>query len=232
MKLLNGKPVPDDLSIEELHVMLESSDMQTFALACEALRNRKTNEAYSLLKEYLTEKDTHKYRYILSVIFSYDESSQLQEHFLGAMQSDNMYLVRTVLDHLVHRNIWVSDEQILCCFEKNHNSLDAYYYQILGNLAKTEQHAERLIRLLNTAETDSIRIAVAECLESFSSETNYLRIYALLADSNIAKVRMQACQIANKFSRVDLLQKFTDDPDGHVRKFSICSLENSGNIPR
>ena len=39
MEYLNGQAVPKDCTIDELRMMLESLDMQTFALACEALKN-------------------------------------------------------------------------------------------------------------------------------------------------------------------------------------------------
>ncbi len=219
MKLVNDQVVPENLPIKEFGKMMETSDMQIFALACEALRNNKTHEAYELLKRYIDSKDKFKRRYIMSVIFDFDESMELSKHFLNALQSDDRMFVTTVLEHLIHRNLWVSDEQILSCFEKNHNWLDSYYYQILRGIEKNPQHTERLICLLSTAETNSAKIAVAQCMKAFAAQDNYMRLFELLANSDIAKLRMEACGIAHKFGRNDLLYIFKDDPDGHIRKF-------------
>lgn len=65
MRLLNSQVVPENLSLSELSEMLESSNMQTVALACEALKNAATFEAYDLLKQHLDTKDRYKYRFIL-----------------------------------------------------------------------------------------------------------------------------------------------------------------------
>lgn len=175
MKLVNGNAVPDSYTIDQLQEILDSSDMQTFALACEALQNTKEAKAYQVLKAKLQEKDRYRYRYLLSVIFS--------------------------------------------CFEKNHNNLNGYYYQILLRIARTESHTTRMINLLNNSQTDSVKIAVAECLTEFTTTENFHDIYELFANSSISKLRMEACRIANKFGRVDLLQAFANDSDGHVRKY-------------
>ena len=45
MEYLNGQAIPKDCAIDELQIMLESLYMQTFALACEALKNMQTTEA-------------------------------------------------------------------------------------------------------------------------------------------------------------------------------------------
>ncbi len=225
MKFLNGHVVPMDCTNDELQAMLESSDMQTFALACEALRNTQTTEAYRLLKNNLQTKDKYRYRYILSVIFAFDESAELQDHFINAMQSDDRIFVTTALAHLIHKNIWVSDEQILACFEKNHNSMDGYYYQILLRIERTESNTAGIIKLLNTSQTDNVKIAVAECLTEFATKENYLNIYSLFVNSSIAKLRLEACRVAYKFNRIDLLQAFAKDSDGHIRKYVNQALK-------
>ena len=225
MEYLNGQAVPKDCTIDELRMMLESLDMQTFALACEALKNMQTTEAYYILKSKLQVKDKYRYRYILSVIFAFDESVELQDCFINAMQSDDRILVATVLNHLIYKNLWVTDEQILTCFEKNHNFLDGFYYQILLRIASTASNTSRIIELLNNSKSDSTKIAVAECLSEFATKDNYIDIYCLFADSSLSKLRMEACRIACKFNRDDLLQGFAKDSDGHIRKYVNQALK-------
>jgi len=219
MKYINGNAVPDNYTIDQLREMLDSSDMQTFTIACEALRNTKETEAYQVLKTKLQEKDRYRYRYLLSVIFSFDESAELHELFASVLLSDDTLLAKTALEHLLHKNIWVTDEQVLACFEKNHNNLSGYYYRIILRVARTEAHTARIIELLNRAHSDGIKIAVAECLTEFTTAKNYFDIYKLFVDSNIPKLRIEACRIADRFGRTDLLQAFVNDADGHVRKY-------------
>jgi len=227
MKYLNCQEVPENCTINDLRTMLESSDMQTFTIACEALRNTQTFEAYNLLKSKLQIKDKYRYRYILDVIFSFDESIELKNYFINAMQSDDRILVTTALEHLIHKNLWVTDEQILACFEKNHNLLDGFYYQILLQIAGTASNTSRIIELLNGSKSDSTKIAVAECLSDFATKDNYLDIYCLLANSSLSKLRMEACRIACKFGRRDLLHAFVKDSNGHIRKYVNQVLKGS-----
>lgn len=219
MHYVNGQLVPDDLSISEAAVMLESNDMQSFAVACEVLTEKRTTEAYQILKRYLDTKDIYKYRYILSVIFAFDQSVELSDYFISALQSDNRWFVTAAMGHLIHRNLWVSDDQVLSCFEKNQSWIDSYYLQILTKIEKTSHHAERIIKLFNSSSSNSARIAIAECLVSFAMQDNYLKLFNMLSNSDIPKLRLCACRIASIFGRGDLLLPFKEDPDGHIRKF-------------
>ena len=59
LEYLNGSIVPYDLSFDELVNMLHSSTMKDFCLACEALSEIKSQEAYKVLKQYLYDKDPY-----------------------------------------------------------------------------------------------------------------------------------------------------------------------------
>ena len=226
MKYINGQAVPAHLPISEIAVMMESPDMKIFAIGCEALREIGTQEAYALLKQHLDPKDRYRFRYVLSVIFDFDASAELSAYFLDALQSDSFMFVLTVLKHLIHKNLWVSDEQILQCFEKNHKQIDSYYYQILEGIAKTPEYTARLIRLFRQAPSDSVRIAIAKCMTAFAVQDNYMHLFELLANSPIHKLRMEACRIACKFGRKDLLQRYVSDSDGHIRKYVHKALQS------
>lgn len=227
MKTVNGQAVPEGLPLAELERMLESNRMQTFAVACEALRNAGTREAYALLKRHIDTKDPYKRRYIMSVIFAFDESAELAPYLSEALRGESGMLRNAALTHLVHRNIWVSEEEILSCFEKNSGEIDAYYYQILQRIAKTPAHRERLVRLFRSAKTDSVRIALGECLEAFADKDHYGELFGLMADSNVPKLRLSACRIADQFGRLDLLQAYANDPDGHVRRYVKGAIQKT-----
>lgn len=207
--------------------MLESADMQSFALGCKALEYAKTPEAYELLKSYLSTADKYRLRCVYEAVFSYKESAQLRDEFGKALLSDESMFVNCALSHLIHKNLWASNEQILLCFEKNQNKLDPYYYQILSTVPKSETAADKICALFIGAQTDSLKIALGELLPDFALESNYMKLYEMLSRSNMAKLRMQACRIAKKFGETKLLESFTEDPDGHIRKYVSAALEGN-----
>lgn len=219
MKRVNGQDVPENLSFAELSEMMDSPHMQTFVLACEALRLAGTHEAYELLKKYIASADKYKRRYVLSVIFDFAESSELSSDLLKALKSKEKFLVTTALDHLVNGKIKIADEEIFACLESCRCWLGCYFYQVLDGVEKSKENLERTLNLYRTCGTDSAKIAIAEHLADFCTPENYLQLYDLMAEHPAPKIRMAACRIAKKFGRRDLLQHFEKDPDGHIRKY-------------
>lgn len=224
----NGKFISIELPVEGWAEKLNSADVEEFALGCMGLQELGTPEAYEVLKSRLGERDKYRRRLILSVIFSFEESAELQEQFREALQSEEMLFVEEAFKHLCSgRNFWVGLEEILTAIERNHNKLHNYYYQPLWDIAKTRQYTDRILDLFHTADTDSIRITVAGVFEHAATEENYTHLYGLLAESKISKLRLEACRIAHRFDRRDLLLLYVNDPDGHIRKFAKKALGDS-----
>lgn len=67
-------------------------------------------------------------------------------------------------------------------------------------------------------DNTSIRIIMAEQLEEFATDENHMQLFKLFQEDEQAHVRMIACKIASKMKRHDLIVKFEDDKDGHIRK--------------
>lgn len=221
MKMINGQEVPQHLSMGELEQMLTSSDMQTFALACEALRIHATHEAYLLLKAHIEDKDLYRRRYVMSVIFDWEEASELKQELLHDLKSDHHFLVDTALNNLIYEKIRVEDDAIFSCIERNHRWLDGYYYQVLALVDKNESNLARIIKLFQSCDDPSARITIAERLPAFCTAENYQQIFAMTANDPQPRIRMAACCIAHYFGRMDLLQPFADDPDGHIRNYAL-----------
>lgn len=221
MKMINGQIVPENLTLSELEEMMGSSDMQTFAVACEALRLANSQAAYELLKKYISVSDLYKRRYVLSVIYDYPSAAELVSELEHTLQSDELFLVTTALDNIIQGKVRVADEQILACIEKNTGKLSRYHYHALICIEKSPENVERIISLYHTCKEDSARIAMAEALHAFCDPNNYLRLFDLFKDDPVAHIRMVACRIAIDIDRADLLQRFRQDKDGHIRKLAL-----------
>lgn len=75
-EMINGIPVPYDLFVDELEVLLISGDMSDFVVACEALSYRSDERAYQLLKKYITDQDKYKRLCVLNSIFRHPMALQ------------------------------------------------------------------------------------------------------------------------------------------------------------
>ncbi len=69
---------------------------------------------------------------------------------------------------------------------------------------------------------------MAEQLEEFATEENHMQLFKLFQEDEQAHVRMIACKIASKMKRHDLIVKFEDDKDGHIRKYVKNFLSYTG----
>lgn len=220
MKIVNGRDIPNTYSLPELEMMMRSANMETFAMACEALRQLHTEDAYNVLKKYISCADLYKKRYVLSVIFDFDGATELISELENALQSDEHFLITTALDHIIQGKAHIGDEQLFTCLEKNSNKLNAYYYRVLVCVDKTKENLERTLRLYQSSKDSSVKAAIAEGVYTFCDKDNYFRLFSLFENSQIPHVRIVACRIARDYTRIDLLKRFTQDHDGHIRKLA------------
>jgi hypothetical protein len=213
--------IPEGLSPEELSNMMESNDMRTFMIACEALCLDNTNQAYEILKRYIVHNDLYKRRYVLSVIFGYPQAAELVPHLEWALGSEKAFLWGTALDVIIQQEIRVAEEVLFSCIERNWTQVRRYDIYALNSVEKTQANAQRILKLYHACRDDSTRIAIAEVLYDFCAEENHLTFYELFQDDPTPHIRILACRIARAYHRPDLLSKFAQDRNGHIRKLAL-----------
>lgn len=221
MARIKGMTVPEELTPGELKTMMESSDMQTFMIACEALCHVPNDASYALLKQYITHSDLYKRRYVLSVIFAYPQAAELVPYLELALGSGKSFLWKTALDVIIRKKVRVLDEALFSCIERNWSQVGRYDIYALDSVAKTQDNALRVLKLYHACRDDSTRIAMAGILYGFCTEDNYLTFYKLFQDDPASHIRILACRIAGEHHRPDLLSKFAQDRDGHIRKLVL-----------
>lgn len=212
--------VPEELSLGELKTMMESSDMQTFMIACEALRLAQNDASYALLKQYIAHSDLYKRRYVISVIFGYPQAAELVPHLELALGSEKPFLWGTALDVIIQEKVRVAEEALFSCIERNWEQVGRYDIYALDSVEKTQGNAGRILKLYQACRDDSTRIAMAGVLYGFCTEENHQTFFQLFQDDPAPHIRILACRIAREHHRPDLLSKFAQDRDGHIRKLA------------
>lgn len=220
MQKIRGLMVPEGLSQEELKNMMESGDMKTFSIACEALCLSNTHWAYEVLKQHIAHKDLYKRRYVLSVIFHYPQAAELTSHLEQALKSEKVFLYDTALHVIIQEKVRVSDEALLSCFERNQGKLFRYVCLALETVEKTEANTRRILKLYRTCRDKSFRVGLAETLYCFCCEENHMEFFRLFRDNPAPHIRILACRIAREYHHPELLQEFAQDRDGHIRKLA------------
>ena len=220
MQIIRGMMIPEDLAPEELKKMMESSSMSTFMTACEALRLADTYWAYGILKQYITHSDLYRRRYVLSVIFHYPQAVELVPHLERALTSGRSFLEGTALNVIIQNRITISEEILLTYFERNRETIDNYHCLALDTLARSDTNARRVQKMFRLCRNKSTRIALAQQLYGFCSTDNHMVLYELFRNNPVPHIRILACRIARDYHYPELLDGFSQDPDGHIRKLS------------
>lgn len=104
---VNGSYVPYDLPFDNIKDMLKSPIMKEFCLACEALSENKSKEAYEALKPYMFDKDKYRRLYVLKVIFKNPYAQELVFELENVLLSNDILFVEAGLFVVKDYNIKV-----------------------------------------------------------------------------------------------------------------------------
>jgi hypothetical protein len=211
-QLINGKFISCDASFEKLLQMLQDSDMQWFAYACETLSRRTDDESFNALQAYLVGPDKYKRLRVLYTIFNHPCSYKVIGELENALTSSEVVFVNAALSVIIKKNLHVSDEKLLAVFEKN--------------IRNSYENMQKLIALLETKYIkNGPKAALAEIMYFISSPEQFEMLFPLFANDEFGKVRLIACKLAIKHGHLNLLDGFLNDIDGHVRKQARIAKE-------
>ncbi len=219
------QPVSQETPLQELRQMLTAPDMQTFMETCKALAGDGSREAYDLLKTQLVPGDSYRYRYVLETIYQFPWAAELDRELEKALLSEKGFLVRTAMKIVIERRHSVPEALIFTVLREK--GLDAWYYGAIALLRKTTENREQVLALYHAnRDNSSVRVAIAELLPDFYGTELDMDLFRLLADDPVAHIRIVACRLAAGAGRKDLLAQFTEDRDGHIRKYvqrALCA---------
>ena len=152
-EMLNGTPIPYDLTIDELHKMMDSANMEDFSLACEVLSQRDDRDAYHIMKSYIGSKDKYRRLYILKTIFCHPEAVELVDFLETAIASDDFLFVSNALLVVAEYGIIVSENLLLSAVQRH---LSKLYTELLSLriLNATEQNYKTLIALFENLSAE------------------------------------------------------------------------------
>lgn len=220
-EILNGTPIPYDLSIEELKKLITSSSMKDFSVACEVLSFKGTTEAYEIMKPYINVKDKYRRLYTLKTIFRYPQAIELVNYLENAIASDDLLFVNAGLLIVSEHKIKIPDSILLLAVTQNLSKL----YTGLNSLSMlkvSEDHYFKLIEIYKKAELCSQRKLISDTLIEQYLPSKSKQLFDLFRYDKYAKIRLLAIKLAKEYGYN--LSTFLSDIDGHVKKLAMKSL--------
>ena len=222
-EILNGERVPYDASLPKLKKMLDSGAMKDFMLACEVLSEREGHEAYELMKQYTNHKDKFRRLYVMKAIFKHPESSELIPWLEESIASGERYFCEISFEIVGELGIKINREILLSAVERELKDLYAYNpIKALSSLEASEENFLAILALFGKATGNYQKEYFAEILCEKYLPEKASELFALLAVSDFAKVRIIAARIGRKYG-FDL-EKLKYDENGHVRKIAEKGL--------
>ena len=214
-EMLNGKPIPYDLPVEELKKLISSPVMNDFSLACEALSYNNTPEAYKIMKSYINDKDKYRRLYILKTIFRHPESAELVGLLEDALASDDFLFVSNGLHVVADYGIKVSESLLFSAVIRNLSNL---YTEIraINVLEVNEDNYIKLIEIFKKAESCSQKEFISDVFIEKYLPAKAKELFLLFGRDKFSKIRLCAVQIGKLYD-FDIGQ-FLMDIDGHVRR--------------
>lgn len=199
-EMINGRPVPYDLPVDELEALLISGDMSDFAVACEALSNRSDERAYQLLKKYITDKDKYKRLCVLKTIFRHPMAAQIKSFLEDSILSDDFLFVHNALGVVGQYEIEVSEKAVLSAVLKHLSDLHCTDLYALKILSTSDENFLNLIRIFKRSKACGQKEVIGEILLEIYSHSHAEELYALFSRDNFLKIRLLADKIFGKIS--------------------------------
>ena len=163
-EMINGRPVPYDLPVDEFEVLLISGDMSDFVVACEALSYQTGDKAFALLKRFITDQDKYKTLYVLKTIFRHPKALQLKSFLEECLLSDDVLFVHNGLSVVGQYEIEVSEKAVLSAVLKHLSDLHCTNLYALKILSTSDENFLNLIRLFKRSKACGQKEVIGEIL--------------------------------------------------------------------
>ena len=197
-EMINGIPVPYDLSVDELEALLISGDMSDFAVACEALSNRSDERAYQLLKKYITDKDKYKRLCVLKTIFRHPMAAQIKSFLEDSILSDDFLFVHNGLGVVGQYGIEVTEKSVLSAVLKHLSDLHYTDLYALKILSTSDENFLNLIRIFKRSKKCGHKEVLGEILLEKYYPSYAQELFALFSEDHFSKIRSLAERIKNE----------------------------------
>jgi HEAT repeat protein len=224
---INGINVPYEKNTNELIAML-NCEMPLFCVACEALSSKTDELSFTTLLSILKSSDPFKRRVAVECLGNHVLLNRAFDDILTCLDDKSPYVVRTAIDTIIKHRIVKSHEKIIQLIKSRDEAIREKAVSALEYIG-TESDCDLALSLFND-KNENIRKLIPYIIFAIASKTNWNKAYAIMKHSDMAKARLVACKLLNKFgseTERNEAKLFLQDKDGHIRKYASKIIDGS-----
>ena len=212
---VNGRRIPYEASTEELILLLQSKEMTSFCVACEALSYRSEDAAFSAVSSFLVSKDSMRRLYAFEVIYRFPQAAKLQWYLDDQLFSNELWFVKAALRNIMYYRVPCTEEKLKAAVSAHYRTLHEEFHA-LAALGISDNNYQYLKSLLADVRTSISQEIVSEILIRGYGATKTEELFSLLSASSNPKLRVRSVYLAKQHGIAT--EHMANDVDGHVRK--------------
>ena len=185
------------------------------------------DESFSFLAGQLQNTDWRVRRIALESIARHAFSDRAADTICLLLSDPNAFVVRTACAAVESLHLYPAhDEVIRLCTDFDRETQIA----ALRTLAAVWTHGDEqfVIYIFVSTNDEEIKKAAAWTLHATANESTWQGLFDLWATDAIPRHRVWSCELVERFAeseKASLLEKFSTDDDGHVRKAAARAMK-------
>jgi HEAT repeat protein len=217
-QILNRVPIPHEASIEDLRNMIATPGPKAWA-AVRALADKAEPDALMALVELTHSADAHLRRAGVEAIGMHAAGQMASEVVCGLLHDEQGFVVRSAIAAAVKLNLRAAHERVLNLATASDENTRLEALRGLADLWEVSDFQPVFDRYLHDRSEDVRRQAAWTLQQNVESDC-WQRLFAAWSTDALARHRVWACQLAERFGSKALLpglHLLQRDVDGHVR---------------
>ncbi len=214
------------LTREEIESIMDKS-YEHFGFLCLVLKNRGEDEDFKLIEKFINDSDHRKCYLALKNILAFEKGKEKYAHLVGErLKNDDIIILRGALELVREHKLMQTDNRILEIYEKYiDKNISSCCVCALRYNPGFEENYERILALYRRAPKQN-KECFAKLLTDLADESRFDELFPLFAEDEYCKVRIGAARLAIKHERYELLNRFINEKDGHIRKLALKYFNN------
>lgn len=214
------------LTREEIESIMAES-YEHFWFLCFVLKKRGEDEDFELIKKFINDSDHRKCYLALKNILAFEKGKEKYAHFVSErLKNDDIIILRGALELVREHKLMQTDNRILEIYEKYiDKNISSCCVCALRYNPGFEENYERILALYRRAPKPN-KECFTKLLTDLADESHFDELFPLFAEDEYCKVRIGAARLAIKHERYELLNRFINEKDGHIRKLALKYSKN------
>ncbi len=206
---------------EEIESIMNKS-YEHFGFLCRVLKDRGEDEDFKLIEKFINDSDHRKCYLALKNILAFEKGKEKYAHLVSErLKNDDIIILRGALELVREHELMQSDNRILEIYEKYiDKNISSCCICALRYNPNFEENYERIVALYRRAPKSN-RECFSKLLTEVAAESHFDELFTLFENDNYHKVRISAVRLAIKYERYELLNRFINEKDGHIRKLAL-----------